>query len=52
MTVSNWTMSGNSNRTVAAQEPFTFKVGGTLFVNANQAEGAYIGTFNVDIQYP
>lgn len=52
MTVSNWTMSGNSNRTVVAQEPFSFSVGGTLFVNANQAEGEYVGTFDVQIQYP
>ena len=52
MTVTNWTLSGNSSRTVVAQEPFNFKVGGTLMVSANQAEGAYIGTFNVDIQYP
>ena len=52
MTVSNWTISGNARRTVAAQEPFDFKVGGTLFVNANQVEGLYLGAFTVDIQYP
>ncbi|MBA3510515.1 DUF4402 domain-containing protein [Sphingomonas sp.] len=52
MTVSNWTMSGNARRTVAAQEAFEFKVGGTLFVNANQVEGLYLGTFTVEIQYP
>ena len=52
MTVSNWTISPDAKRTVASQEPFDFKVGGTLNVNANQAEGAYIGTFTVEIQYP
>jgi Domain of unknown function (DUF4402) len=52
MTVSNWTLSGASRRTVAAQEKFEFKVGGTLFVNANQAEGLYLGSFAVEIQYP
>jgi hypothetical protein len=52
MTVDTWTISGNAKRTVAAQEPFDFKVGGTLRVNAGQAEGVYLGTFNVDIQYP
>jgi Domain of unknown function (DUF4402) len=52
MTVSNWTLSGNARRTVVALEPFGFKVGGTLFVNANQAEGLYLGTFDVEIQYP
>lgn len=52
MTVSNWTISGNARRTVAEQEPFDFKVGGTLNVNANQADGTYVGTFAVEIQYP
>jgi hypothetical protein len=52
MTVDTWTISGDARRTVAAQEPFDFKVGGTLHVNANQAEGLYVGTFTVDIQYP
>jgi hypothetical protein len=52
MTVDNWTLSGNSQRVVAAQEPFDFKVGGTLSVKANQAEGTYVGTFEVEIQYP
>lgn len=52
MTVSNWTISGNAKRTVAEQEPFDFKVGGTLNVNANQVEGTYVGTFAVEVQYP
>ena len=52
MTVDTWTISGNARRTVAAQEPFDFKVGGTLHVDANQAEGVYVGTFDVDVQYP
>jgi len=52
MEVSDWTLSGGSKRTVNSKEPFDFKVGGTLYVNANQAEGVYVGTFNVDIQYP
>lgn len=52
MTVSNWTISGKARRTVAAQEPFDFKVGGTLYVGAGQVEGTYVGTFSVDIQYP
>jgi len=52
MTVSNWTMSGNSKRNTVAHEPFAFKVGGTLTVNVNQAEGLYLGSFDVEIQYP
>ena len=52
MTVDTWTLSGNANRNVVAKEPFSFKVGGTLHVDANQVEGLYVGTFTVDIQYP
>ena len=52
MTVSDWTLAGNARRTVATQQPFEFKVGGTLYVNANQVEGTYIGEFTVEIQYP
>jgi hypothetical protein len=52
MSVSNWTMSGAARRTLAAQEAYEFKVGGTLTVNANQVEGLYVGTFDVEIQYP
>ncbi len=52
MTLSNLTLEGQAKRTIAAAESFTFRVGGTLNVAANQVEGIYTGTFNVDIQYP
>ena len=52
MTVSNWTMSGDARRTLVAQEAFSFKVGGTLNVNANQVEGLYLGTFAVEVHHP
>lgn len=52
MTVSNWTMSGQDKRNVAAKQEFDFQVGATLAVNANQAEGTYVGTFTVEVQYP
>ena len=45
-------MDGSTNRNVPAKETLAFKVGGTLFVNANQVEGLYLGTFAVDVQYP
>ena len=51
MTVDNFTISGAANRNVVAKEPFEFTVGGTLRVNANQAEGDYVGEFTVDIQF-
>jgi hypothetical protein len=52
MTVSDWTVSGDSRRNVVAHEAFEFKVGGTLYVNANQTEGLYLGTFDVEVQFP
>jgi len=52
MTVSNWTLDGNSNRKVPITQTFDFAVGATLNVGANQAQGTYVGTFNVTVQYP
>jgi hypothetical protein len=52
MTVSNFTLQGQSKRTLAKQTYFTFRVGGTLNVAATQVEGIYAGTFNVTVQYP
>ncbi len=51
MILDTFTISGSANRNVVAKEPFTFKIGGTLHVNANQVEGTYLGTFDVDVQY-
>lgn len=52
MTVSNFTLQGQSKRTLAKLQSFTFQVGGTLAVSAGQVEGLYTGTFNVTVQYP
>ncbi len=52
MTVSNFTLQGQNKRTLAKAQSFTFRVGGTLNVAANQAEGTYVGTFDVTVQYP
>lgn len=51
MRVDNFTVSGTGSRNVIAKEPFSFTIGGRLNVNANQAEGLYVGTFIVEIQY-
>ena len=51
MQVNNFVVSGTGSRNVVAKETFTFSVGGTLNVNANQTEGVYTGTFDVEIQY-
>ncbi len=52
MTLSNFTLQGQSKRTLAKMQSFTFRVGGTLNVAAGQVEGLYVGTFNVTVQYP
>ncbi|MEO5972468.1 MAG: DUF4402 domain-containing protein [Sphingomicrobium sp.] len=52
MIVDTWTLAGSANRNVVAKQPFQFNIGGTLHVNANQAEGTYVGTFTVDVQFP
>jgi len=52
MRVDDWTLQGQSKRTLARMSSFEFRVGGTLYVNANQVEGFYTGTFDVTVQYP
>jgi hypothetical protein len=52
MTVSNWTLDGNTNRRVPIDQTFDFSVGATVNVAAAQAEGTYTGTFTVTVQYP
>lgn len=52
MTVNNWTLQGQNKRALAKAQSFTFRVGGTLNVAANQVEGVYVGTFDVTVQYP
>jgi hypothetical protein len=52
MTVSNFTLQGQSKRALAKAQSFKFRVGGTLNVAANQVEGTYVGTFDVTVQYP
>jgi hypothetical protein len=52
MTVSNWTLDGNTNRKVPPSQAFDFSVGGTLNVAAGQAEGTYVGKFTITVQYP
>jgi hypothetical protein len=51
MIVSNFTISGSSSRNVNSGEPIEFSIGGTLSVKAGQAEGTYVGTFDVDVNY-
>lgn len=52
MTVSNWTLDGPINRRFPINQTFDFAVGGRLNVAAGQADGTYVGTFTVTVQYP
>jgi hypothetical protein len=52
MTVSNWTLDGPADRKTGIERAFTFRVGATLNAGANQADGFYTGTFDVEVQYP
>jgi uncharacterized protein DUF4402 len=52
MTVSAWTLDGNSNRRFPLTTAFSFAVGATLTVAAGQADGSYVGAFDVTVQYP
>ena len=52
MIVSNWTLDGPTNRMIGANEAFSFNVGARLAVGANQADGTYVGTFDITVHYP
>lgn len=52
MTLTKLTLDSPDKRTMAQAGSFEFKVGGTVNVGANQAEGTYLGTFTVTVQYP
>lgn len=52
MTVTNWTLDGPTNRMIGPNEAFQFGVGAQLAVAANQADGTYVGTFEVTVHYP
>ena len=51
MTLDTWSINGATTRNVVAHEEFVFRVAGTLHVAASQAEGVYLGTFDVTINY-
>ena len=43
--------NGTRNRTLSASGSAEYKLGGRLTINANQAGGAYVGSFNITIDY-
>lgn len=50
--LNDFTLDGQSKRTMAQAGVFDFKVGATLRPTAGQVDGLYTGTFDVTIQYP
>jgi len=51
MTVNNFTDSEGGSATTDANGSDSFKVGATLNVGANQADGAYSGSYEVTVAY-
>lgn len=51
MKVDTWKLSGKKDVDLDPNQVLLFKIGATLHVNANQAEGLYVGTFDVEVQY-
>jgi hypothetical protein len=51
MTIDTWTINGATTRNVVAHQTFSFQIGGTLHVGANQVEGVYNGNFDVILNY-
>lgn len=49
MSVSNFVTDGNRNRRTDANGIVSFRVAATLNVAANQADGAYTGTFDITL---
>ena len=50
--LTDFTLDGQSKRSMAQAGVFEFNVGATLRPVANQMDGVYTGTFDVTIQYP
>ena len=51
MTLSSFTSDLETSSTISAAGTATLTVGGTLAIAANQAPGAYSGSFNVTVNY-
>lgn len=50
--VRDFTLQGQSKRTLAALAAFDFRVGASIDIPANAAEGLYEGEFEITVQYP
>lgn len=52
MQLRDFTLDSPAKRVMAKATAFEFQVGGTVDVAAGQADGTYVGTFTVTVQYP
>jgi hypothetical protein len=52
MQLRDFTLDSPSKRVMAGSTAFEFQVGGTVDIGAGQADGTYVGTFTVTVQYP
>lgn len=43
--------NGTRNRTLSASGSVEYRIGGRLTINPNQTGGAYVGSFNISIEY-
>lgn len=43
--------NGTRNRTLGASGSVTYRLGGRLTINPTQAGGAYVGSFNINVDY-
>lgn len=43
--------NGTRNRTLGTSGSVTYKLGGRLTINPSQASGAYVGSFNISVEY-
>lgn len=51
MAITGFTVDGGKNQKFPVNQVFTFRVGGTLQVQPNQADGVYEGSFVVTAEY-
>jgi spore coat protein U-like protein len=51
VSVTSFALQGGQLRLLLSKQPFTFNIGGTLAIPANQRAGTYTGTFNVTVDY-
>lgn len=52
LTIRDFTLEGDPRKQLSAGSVFDFRVGGTLDIPDGTIDGAYEGTFAIEVQYP